>query len=151
MSDTPPANVATLLAQERTALAFERTRMATDRTMMATLRTSFSMVGFGFTLFSFFRVLASDDLLGETVPQGRPAMFGLALVLLGILVLAHGLWSESRFRTRLNAKRERLIAEGLLSPDEPMLHPAVNLSAFLLLLLALLAVLGMAARLGPFA
>ncbi len=141
----------TQLAQARTALAIERTRMATDRTMMATLRTAFSMIGFGFTLFSFFRTIKADDLLGTAVPVHAPARFGLALVVFGILVLAHGLWSERAFRTRLERRRDNMVAQGILPPDEPLPRSAIHLAALLLLLLGLLAVLGIAARAGPFA
>lgn len=151
----PPAqqpsgpNVTTRLAQSRTSLAFERTRLATDRTMMATLRTSFSMIGFGFTLFSFFRSLTAQNLMGPNVPERTPALFGMMLVLLGILVLAHGMWAEWRFRQRLEADRAQLTAEGMLPPEAPFPRGQVVVAGFLLLLLGLLAVLAMAARLGP--
>lgn len=151
MTDTSGPNVTTRLAQSRTLLAFERTRLATDRTMMATLRTAFSMIGFGFTLFSFFRTLASKDLLGPAIPERAPALFGLTLVLLGILVLAHGLWSERTFRTRLAAERARMTEEGLLPPEPPFPRGQVVVSGFLLLLIGLFAVLAIAARIGPFA
>lgn len=151
MTDTPDASVSTRLAQARTQLSFQRTRMSTDRTLMSTLRTAFSMIGFGFTLFSFFRTLASKELLGPAIPERAPAMFGLALVLLGIVVLAHGLWSERQFRARLAADRARMTQDGLLPDEPPFPRGAVTISAFLLLLIGLFAVLAIAAQLGPFA
>jgi putative membrane protein len=150
MTDASGPNVTTRLAQSRTQLAFERTRLSIDRTMMATLRTSFSMIGFGFTLFSFFRAQVSAGVLGENLPQRAPALFGLMLVLLGILVLANGMWAEHRFRVRLQADRDRMTAEGLLPEEPPFPRGQVVIASFLLLLLGLLAVLAMAARMGPF-
>ena len=144
-------NVTTRLAQSRTLLAFERTRLATDRTLMATLRTSFSMIGFGFTLFSFFRTLASKELLGPAIPERAPALFGLTLVVLGIVVLAHGLWSERQFRARLASERARMTTEGLLPDEPPFPRGAVTVAAFLLLFSGLVAVLAIAAQVGPFA
>jgi putative membrane protein len=145
------ASVATLLAQQRTALAFERTLLATDRTLMATLRTSFSMIGFGFTLFTFFRTLKRDGVLEDALPTRSPTWFGLTLVVLGILVLAHGLWMERAYRARLTKRRDEMIAAGLLLPDESMPPSTIRFAGLLLLLIALLAVLGIAARVGPFA
>jgi putative membrane protein len=152
MNDLIKPDISTELAQERTILAFERSRQACDRTMMATLRTSFSMIGFGFTLFAFFRSLRSDELLGTSaVPDGSPARFGLALVTLGILVLSHGLWAETRFRRMLDKRRHDLEVRGVLPPQGPMPLPAIRAAGTLLLMLALLAVLAIAARIGPFA
>jgi putative membrane protein len=150
MSDPTGPGITTRLAQQRTSLAFDRTRQASDRTMMATLRTAFSMIGFGFTLFSFFRTLAAQDLLGPNVPERAPALFGLTLVLLGILVLAHGLWAERQFRTRLANDRQRMTDADLLPAEPPFPRGAVTVAGFLLLLIGLLAVLAMAASLGPF-
>ncbi|WP_416907387.1 MAG: YidH family protein [Polymorphobacter sp.] len=151
MSDPAGPNISTRLAQQRTSLAFDRTRQASDRTMMATLRTSFSLIGFGFTLFSFFRTLAAQDLLGPKVPERAPALFGLTLVLLGILVLAHGLWAERQFRLRLAAHRQQMTDEGLMPAEAPFPRGSITVAAFLLLLIGLFAVLAMAASLGPFA
>ncbi len=150
MSDPTGPNITTRLAQQRTSLAFDRTRQASDRTMMATLRTSFSMIGFGFTLFSFFRTLGSQELLGPNVPERAPGLFGLALVLLGILVLAHGLWAERLFRARLASDRQRMTDEGMLPAEAPFPRGSITVAGFLLLLIGLFAVLAMAASLGPF-
>lgn len=150
MSNPSDASIATQLAQVRSALAFERTRMAIDRTMMSVLRTSFSMISFGFTLFTIFRTLKAQEILGDAVPVRAPAWFGLTLVVLGILVLAHGLWSENRFRKRLTQKRDEMTADGLLEPDLPMPQSTIRMAGLLLLLIGLLAVLGIAARVGPF-
>lgn len=117
---------------------------------MSTLRTSFSMIGFGFTLFSFFRTIKAEDVLGAAVPMRAPAWFGLSLIVLGILVLAHGLWSENAFRKRLVQRRAALMATGALPADEPMPGSAIRLAGMLLLMIAVLAVLGIAARIGPF-
>jgi putative membrane protein len=139
------------LAKQRTLLSFERTRMAKDRTMFAMLRTSLSMIGFGFTIFSFFRTLGSHDMLGDAVPPQAPARFGLALVVMGILVLVHGIWFDRASVKRLDADRAELVAGGLLPETAPMPPSSIQFIGMLLLLLALFAILSMAARAGPFA
>jgi putative membrane protein len=139
----------TQIAQFRTLLSFERTRMAIDRTMMATLRTALSLVSFGFTIFSFFRVLGGDDVLGAAIPEGAPARFGLALVVLGMLVLAHGIWFDWASVKRLETERARLVVEGYL-PDLPQIsRSSIQMLAVLLMAIGVLAILSMAARTGP--
>jgi putative membrane protein len=139
----------TQIAQLRTLLSFERTRMAIDRTMMATLRTALSLVSFGFTIFSFFRVLGGDDVLGAAIPEGAPARFGLALVVLGLLALAHGIWFDWAAVKRLETERAILVSQGYLPELKPISRSAIQLLALLLMLLGLLAILAMAARTGP--
>jgi uncharacterized membrane protein YidH (DUF202 family) len=148
---TEMADQRTEIAKQRTLLSFERTRMAADRTMFAMLRTSLSMVGFGFTIFSFFRTLAGEELLGDAVPDRAPARFGLALVALGIVVLIHGIWFERTTAKRLEADRAALIASGLMPAAAAMPQSSILWIAVLLLMIGLFAILSMALRAGPFA
>jgi putative membrane protein len=153
--DRPSANdlaeQRTDLAKQRTLLSFERTRMAKDRTMFAMLRTSLSMIGFGFTIFSFFRTLGSYELLGGAVPPQAPARFGLSLVVMGVLVLVHGIWFDRASTKRLDSDRAMLVADGLLPETRAMPPSSIQWIALLLLLIALFAILSIAARAGPFA
>lgn len=138
------------LACLRTSLAIERTQLAADRTLMATLRTSLSLIAFGFTLFSFFRMLAGDELLSSGLPERAPARFGLLLVLLGILVLVLGIRHELLVRRNLAAVRARLDAMGASNlPAGPRL--GMLAASFVLLLIGLVAVLAIAVREGPLA
>lgn len=151
MDEPRATSTTTELAKERTVLAFERTRMSVDRTLMANLRTSLSLVSFGFTIFSFFRLLSGDDVIGDVIPEGAPARFGLALVLLGILVLAHGIWFDWATIRRIELDRQAQVSRGYMDPGRPLSRSAIQVISLLLLLLGLFVVLSMAVRVGPFA
>jgi len=69
-------------------LGYERTRMAADRTLMAWIRTSVSMITFGFTIYKFFQYLMESDVVTEKFPHYAPRNFGVALVVLGMVMLA---------------------------------------------------------------
>ena len=139
-----------IMAAKRTALAFQRTRLAADRTLMASLRTALSLIGFGFTIFSFFRTLAKPDALGNAIPDGAPARFGLALVVLGVITLSLGIWSDMVFDRSLRAQRDALIRDGLLANDDNWPKSVSLVSAYLLLLLGVFAILSITLRVGPF-
>ncbi|PNU04017.1 YidH family protein [Novosphingobium guangzhouense] len=101
----------TELGMRRTGMAIQRTRMAADRTLMAELRTSLSMIGFGFTIYETFRSLAKADMLtGSHAPRN----FGLALILLGMLILAGGIWRHIQFANELRRRRLELTEQGLI-------------------------------------
>jgi putative membrane protein len=138
------------MASMRTSLAFQRTRMAADRTMMASLRTALSLIGFGFTIFSFFRTLAGNDLLGDALPPLAPARFGLALVALGVITLSLGIYGDVRFNQSLRRQRQTMIDAGLLPGDDDFPRSLALVSAFLLLLVGLFAILSITLRVGPF-
>jgi putative membrane protein len=134
----------TRMASVRTSAAFQRTRMAADRTLMAGIRTSLSMIGFGFTIFSFFRTLARDGLLREGAHENAPAMLGLSLVSLGILVLTFALIGEWRFDQTLRDQRQVFIDAGEMRADEPFPRSWVWLIGLLLLLIGLFVIGNMA-------
>lgn len=127
----------TRMASMRTTASFQRTRMSADRTLMSALRTSLSMIGFGFTIFSFFRTLAKDRLLGPNVPEHAPALFGLALVVLGVSVLSAGILADRRYTRELQRQRDGFLAEGLLRGDDPYPRSYAVLVAMLALLVGL--------------
>ena len=86
-----------LLSSRRTRLSFQRTRMSTDRTLMSIVRTALSLIGFVFTIFPFFHTLrSSDDTAGLLRPEA-PRNFGIALVVLGVLLLTFGIGGHVRF------------------------------------------------------
>jgi putative membrane protein len=129
----------TRMSSVRTALSFQRTRIAGDRTVMASIRTSLSMIAFGFTIASVFRGLKEENLLGPRVPDNAPAIFGLSLILLGILVLSLAIVAEKRFMDRLHLQRQDLIRRGLLAEREAFPRSFVMLIATLLWMVGLLA------------
>ncbi len=139
------------MASMRTSLSFQRTRMAADRTLMAVIRTALSMIGFGFTIYNFFRAYTGRELpLGFSIPQGAPARFGLTLVLLGVVLLALGIVNHYQYMRQLRSQRVEFIDRGLM-PGTSIFPPSLALiTAFLLILIGLLAVLGMIFRSGPY-
>lgn len=149
MTDNP-LSLTEQLAGMRNSLAIERTRLAAERTLMAMLRTSLSLIAFGFTLFSFFRSLAGEDLLASPLRQGAPARFGLALVVIGILVLVLGIRHELLLRRRLKETERQLESLGIVTGgDGP--RSGMLLASALLLMLGVVAVLAIALRAGPLA
>jgi putative membrane protein len=134
----------TRMASIRTSAAFQRTRMAADRTLMAGIRTSLSMIGFGFTIFSFFRTLSRDGLLRAGAHPNAPALFGLSLVSLGIIVLTFALIGEWRFDKTLREQRQVFIDAGEMRADEPFPRSWAWLIGLLLLLIGLFAIGNMA-------
>ncbi len=135
------------LSSHRTAMSFERTRMSADRTLMSIMRTSFSLIGFGFTVFQFFRHLVEMD--PNATKEHAARNFGVALVMIGIVLLALGIWKHIGFMTRLRKDRDRLQHAHLLHHAPPMEYSITLLIALCLLLLGIVAIIGMVTRSGP--
>ena len=76
------------LANTRTSLAVTRTIVALDRTLMAWMRTSTSLISFGFTIYKFFQYLRSDSSLTDAERMRLLSPRGVALVLIGLGVIA---------------------------------------------------------------
>ena len=139
----------TELSAHRTAMAFDRTALASDRTLMATVRTSLAFVGFGFTIFQFFHTL-NDKFLDHALSPQAPRRFGLALIILGVVMLTVGIlnhWHDTQSRRE---RRKSLFDRGLIHNPEAKKVNSATVVAILLLLVGLLAILSVAARVGPF-
>src|SRR5262245_48613828 len=78
----------TELADKRTSLAVTRTIVALDRTLMAWVRTSTSLISFGFTIYKFFQYLKSDTSLTDADRMRLLSPRGVALVMIGLGVIA---------------------------------------------------------------
>jgi putative membrane protein len=101
------------LASNRTALSFDSTRMSADNTLMATVRTSLSLISFGFTI---HQVLGrASGILPRASESARN--IGLALLTLGLVVLATGIAGRARFGQELRRRRLRLSQAGLIVPQ----------------------------------
>src|ERR1700754_820054 len=86
------------LSSRRTGMSFQRTRLSAERTLMSVIRTSLSLIGFGFTIFQFFQKLKeAGTLTGDRAPRS----FGLALVFLGVGILALGIVYHLQFMRAL--------------------------------------------------
>ena len=138
------------LASRRTALAFQRTRMSADRTLMAVIRTSLSLIGFGFTIYQFFRYLRETAGAMELLRSEAPRSFGLALVILGVVMLSLGIWRHVAFMLELRAERKTFANRELIPGDDRFPISITLITATLLWAIGLVALVGMAMRAGPF-
>lgn len=139
----------TELAAHRTAMSFDRTALASDRTLMAAVRTSLALIGFGFTIFQFFHTL-NEKYIGDALPVTAPRRFGLALIVLGVVMLSVGILNHRHDITSRRSRRQSLFDRGLIHSAEAKKINSATVVAILLLLVGLLAILSVAARVGPF-
>lgn len=137
----------TELSMRRTGMSFQRTRMSADRTLMSVIRTSLSLIGFGFTIFQFFEKLREA---GSISHAGAPRNFGTALVLLGIAMLAGGIVYHVQFMMELREERAKMKGGGLIHAESGFPISMTLITAAILLLIGILAVLSMVFDIGPF-
>jgi len=109
---------------------------------MSVMRTALSLIGFGFTIFQFFQKMRDADVLKRV---NAPRNFGLALVIIGIAMLILGILYHIQFMAGLRKTREEMTAEGLIH-GESVFPPSLTLiTATVLLLVGIAAVIGMLA------
>lgn len=137
----------TEMSMRRTGMSFQRTRMSADRTLMSVIRTSLSLIGFGFTLYQLFEKLKDA---GTITHAGAPANFGITLVLLGIVMLTIGIVYHIQFMLGLRHERNAMRTEGLIH-GESVFPPSLTLvTALVLLVIGLFAIVSMVFQIGPF-
>lgn len=133
-------DASTELSRRRTGMSFQRTRMSADRTLMSVIRTAISLIGFGFTIFQFFQKMKDASVIARA---NAPRNFGLALVFLGIGMLVLGIIYHLLFMIGLRKTREEMKAEGLIH-GESIFPPSLTLvTALLLLVIGIGAVISM--------
>jgi len=137
----------TELSSRRTGMSFQRTRMSADRTLMSVIRTSLSLIGFGFTIAQVFEKLRDQDIIKKAA---APRNFGLALVALGIVMLVLGIGYHVQFMMGLRRLRESMRAEGLVHGETVFPVSLTLVTALVLLLIGVAAIVSMAFRVGPF-
>jgi putative membrane protein len=137
----------TELARRRTGMAFQRTRLAEDRTLMAVIRTALSLIGFGFTIFQFFQRLREQDVITKAAAARN---FGLSLVGLGILMLIVGIVYHIQFMLGLRRLRESMREEGLLHGESIFPVSLTLITALVLLVIGVAAIVSMMFQVGPF-
>jgi putative membrane protein len=143
----PVLDPGTELAARRTGMAFQRTRMSADRTLMAVIRTSLSLIGFGFTIAQVFQKLHEADVLESS----KAALnFGIALVLLGIGMLAVGIGYHVSFMIGLRKTRGQMKVEGLVHAESHFPASLTLLVALALLLIGFFAIASLVFAWGPF-
>ena len=135
------------MSMRRTGMSFQRTRMSADRTLMSVIRTSLSLIGFGFTIFQFFEKLRDAGTLAHAA---APRNFGIALVLLGVAMLAIGIVYHVQFMLGLRHERAAMAAAGLVHAESAFPPSLTLITAAILLLIGIAAILSMIFNVGPF-
>ena len=137
----------TELARRRTGMSFQRTRLSADRTLMSVIRTSLSLIGFGFTIAQVFEKLRNQDIITKVA---APRNFGLALVGLGIVMLVIGIVYHMQFMMGLRHLREEMRAEGLIHGETIFPVSFTLVTALVLLLIGIAAIMSLVFHVGPF-
>ena len=140
-------DVNTELSSRRTGMSFQRTRMSADRTLMSVIRTALSLIGFGFTIAQVFQKLRDQDIITKAA---APRNFGLALVGLGIVMLIIGIVYHVQFMLGLRHLRESMREEGLIHGETVFPLSFTLVTALVLLLIGVAAIVSMAFHVGPF-
>jgi len=133
-------DASTELSRRRTGMSFQRTRMSADRTLMSVIRTALSLIGFGFTIFQVFEKARDAKLLANA---SAPRNFGIALVLLGIGMLALGIFYHLQFMRALRKTREQMVGEGLIHGESPFPPSLTLITALALLAVGIAAIANM--------
>jgi putative membrane protein len=144
---SPHEAISTELSSRRTGMSFQRTRMSADRTLMSVMRTSLSLIGFGFTIFQFFQRLRDA---GTITHAAAPRNFGIALVLLGIMMLIGGIVYHAQIMFDLREERKSMTAAGLIHGESKFPPSLTLITAVLLLLIGIAAIVSMVFQVGPF-
>jgi putative membrane protein len=142
-----PDDISVELSSRRTGMSFQRTRMSADRTLMSVIRTSLSLIGFGFTIFQFFQKLREAGTLAHAA---APRNFGVSLVALGILMLIGGIIYHLQFMLHLRHQRDAMMADGLVHGESKFPVSLTFITAVILLLIGVGAIISMVFGVGPF-
>jgi uncharacterized membrane protein YidH (DUF202 family) len=137
----------TEMSMRRTGMSFQRTRLSADRTLMSVIRTSLSLISFGFTIFQLFQRLREQGVFTSAAPARN---FGTSLVALGILMLVIGILYHVQFMLGLREVRGDMTADGLIHGKSAFPVSYTLITAVLLLLLGVFAIVSMVFHVGPF-
>jgi putative membrane protein len=146
-SQSDPELISSELSSRRTGMSFQRTRMSADRTLMSVIRTSLSLISFGFTIFQVFQKLREA---GSITRTAAPHNFGVTLVALGIAMLVFGIVYHVQFMLGLRQVRGDMIESGLIHGESKYPPSFTLITAVLLLLIGVMAIMSMVFNIGPF-
>ncbi len=135
------------LSSRRTGMSFQRTRLSADRTLMSVMRTSLSLISFGFTINQVFTRLHEAQVVRSAVAARN---FGLALVLIGTLMLLLGIVYHLQFMAGLRSERAQMKADGLVHGESAFPVSLTLIVAAALLAIGLFAIASMVFSIGPF-
>lgn len=124
------------MSMQRTGLSIERTRMSAERTLMSFVRTALSLISFGFTIHAAFQKLVEANVLEKST---APRNFGLALVLIGVMLLIGGIYRHVQFSLHLRKLQQDSTSAGLASGEPPYPFSITLVTAGALLLLGMAA------------
>lgn len=136
------------LSERRTGMSFQRTRMSADRTLMSVIRTSLALISFGFTIYQFFQHLQESQVLSGGRHPARN--FGVALILLGVVMLVLGIAYHAAFMLQLRKTRAQMKDDGLIHGESAYPVSMTLIVALLLLVIGLLATASIMFKVGPF-
>jgi len=136
------------LAKRRTGMSFQRTRMSADRTLMSVIRTSLSLISFGFTIYQFFSHLRDTNLF--TGRAEAPRNFGVTLVAVGIGMLVLGIGYHAHFMLEVRRRRADMAEHGLIHAQSGFPPSLTLITAVLLLVIGVVAIVSMLRHGGPF-
>jgi putative membrane protein len=142
-----PEEISVELSSRRTGMSFQRTRMSADRTLMSVIRTSLSLISFGFTIFQIFQKLREQQIVTHAAPARN---FGVALVGLGITMLVIGIIYHVQFMLSLRKERQAMKAAGLIHGESRFPPSFTLITAMILLLIGVSAIVSMTLQVGPF-
>ena len=146
-SKSPADDISVELSSRRTGMSFQRTRMSADRTLMSVIRTSLSLISFGFTIFQVFEKMRDHNVIQHA---GAARNFGVTLVGLGIVMLIGGIGYHIQFMVHLRQQRDVMIADGLVHGQSKFPPSLTLITAMILLLIGIFAIVSMVFRVGPF-
>jgi putative membrane protein len=135
------------LSSRRTGMSFQRTRMSADRTLMSVIRTSLSLISFGFTIYQVFEKLHDHGVIAHASSSRN---FGVTLVVLGVLMLVIGIIYHVQFMYGLREERKAMAADDLIHAQSKFPLSFTLITAFILLLIGIFAIVSMVFHIGPF-
>ena len=141
------AEISTELSRRRTGMSFQRTRMSADRTLMSVIRTSLSLISFGFTIYQLIEKLKENSMVDHGAPIRN---FGVTLVALGIAMLVFGIIYHVQFMLGLRDERKAMKIDGLIHGESKFPVSLTLVTAVLLLLIGIAAIMSMVFHIGPF-
>jgi putative membrane protein len=135
------------LASRQASLAFIRTLVSIDLALMSAIRTALSLIAFGFALALFLHQLSGVVSVDLRAPARN---FGFSLIAMGVALITIGLIEHHRRLGELKSQMEDLYSRKLIADPCPRNRSPVAVLAGLLLASGVLAMIGVAIRVGPF-
>lgn len=115
---------------------------------MSVIRTSLSLISFGFTIYQFFRFLEqSGTVAGAKAPATN---FGQALLWLGVGMLTLGIIYHVQFMYGIRVVRAEMANDGYIHGQSVFPISLTLVTAILLLLIGIAAIVSITFRIAPF-